>query len=75
MVRHVRPGDRIDLSWQDNTSGNEQEDGFVIERRSYMGTDAWHEVGQVGPDVTTFSNIEYLHGYVTYIYRVGAVKN
>ena len=62
----------ITLSWQDNA---DDESGFTIERRPYMGSDAWHEVGMVLPNTSQYTDTEHLHGLVEYTYRAGALKN
>ncbi len=68
-------GQTIELSWQDNSSGDDQEDGFAIERKPYFNSDSWYEVGRVGADTTTYTDTENIYGLVTYTYRVGAVKD
>ncbi len=67
-------GSQVELFWQDNSSGEDQEDGFVVQRRPYQGLDQWHQVGQVGPDVTEFLDTNQVFGLIEYRYRVGAVK-
>ncbi len=65
-------GNAVNLSWQDNSSGDTQESGFVIERRPYGGVNDWSEVGTVNPDVTSYVDSYNLGGMVTYTYRIGA---
>ncbi len=67
-------GDHVALCWQDNSS-DPQEDSFVIQRRPYMGSDVWQDVGTVGQNETCYTDTDNLYGMVEYTYRVGAVKN
>ncbi len=67
-------GSAVQLSWQDNTHGVEQEEEFVIQRRPYLGNGVWHEVGRVGADITTYTDADEVYGMIAYSYRVGAVK-
>jgi len=57
----------IDLSWTDNA---DDEEGFLIERRS-SASDEFSQIGEVGADVTTYTNAE-LTISTTYYYRVCA---
>ncbi len=63
----------IRLSWQDN-SHDPQEDGFIIERKPWRGSDTWHQVGSVDSNITQYIDTESLYGQTIYTYRVGAVK-
>ncbi|UCD87841.1 MAG: fibronectin type III domain-containing protein [Desulfobacterales bacterium] len=61
---------RIDLSWTDNSEG---EEGFVIQRK--QGSDATGEyktIDTVGADVTGYSDTKELSEYSTFSYRVYA---
>ncbi len=75
LVATAVSGSEINLSWQDNTHGDDQEDAFVIQRRPYQGQDEWHNVGTVSQDVTTYNDTDHICGMVTYHYRVGAMKS
>ncbi len=66
-----QPG-AIRITWQDNTAGDLQESGFVVQRRPWLGQYDWGTVGTVGPDVVQYDDTQYLHGEVLYEYRVGA---
>ena len=59
---------RIDLTW---TDASDNEDGFQIERCETAGCTAFAPAGQVGPNVTTFSDSGLAAG-TTYDYRVRA---
>jgi subtilisin family serine protease len=59
---------RIDLTW---TDGSDNEDGFQIERCQMSGCSGFAVVGQVGPNVTSFSDPGLSAG-LTYAYRVSA---
>ena len=68
-------GSEVQLIWQDNSYGADQEDGFVIQRKPYNRTNEWYQVGTVDPDVTTYTDTNNVHGLVRYYYRVGAIQN
>jgi serine protease AprX len=59
---------QINLSWTDNSSN---ETGFEIERCDGSGCTAFTSIGQVGADVTAFSNTGLSAG-LTFTYRVRA---
>src|SRR6185436_14764421 len=61
----------IRLNWVDNQV-NPKEDGFDIER-SLNGSTGWLQVGSVGADVRTFTNVGLTSG-VRYYYRVQAKR-
>ncbi len=61
---------QIDLWWKDNSSS---EDGFKIERKN-PGKNFYSKVGEVGANVTTFSDTTALPTQV-YTYRVRAYEN
>ncbi len=66
--------DRIGLEWVDNTS---DETGFIIERTTRTENNvaiAFEAVGNVGANVTTFTNLN-LANNVIYYYRVRAIRN
>ncbi len=74
-VSVISPG-VIYLTWRDNGHGNDQEDGFTIERKPLRNNpDQWYEVGLVGPDTTDYIDTDSIHGLVDYTYRVGAYRN
>jgi hypothetical protein len=58
---------QVDLTWTDNSNN---ETGFVIER-SPNGSNTWTQVGDVGPDTSTFSDTTAPDGSRSY-YRVYA---
>ncbi len=66
---------QIDLSWQDNTSGAQQEDGFIVERRLSDQLDQWRQVAVLPADTTHYSDTSNLSGLVSYAYRIGAYTN
>jgi len=57
--------DRIDLSWQDNSS---DEDGFRIERKTEAGG-SWSQIATTSTNVTTYADRGLLCN-TTYFYRV-----
>ncbi|HDQ72203.1 MAG TPA: hypothetical protein ENN19_08910, partial [Chloroflexi bacterium] len=61
------PPDQIDLTWQDNSTG---EDGFQIQRQIDGGS--WANLATVGTGVTSYSNTGL--SPATYCYRVRAYK-
>ncbi|MBN1676691.1 MAG: fibronectin type III domain-containing protein [Kiritimatiellae bacterium] len=61
---------RIDLVWTDNSSN---EDGFKVDRRQ-SGGDTWVRVGQLGTDVTTFSDTD-LPPETKFYYKVKAFNS
>ena len=70
------PGNgHVHVSWQDNSSGDWQEQGFEIQRKLYNGNYNWHTAGTVGPDVTEFLDTDSIYGLIQYTYRVGAFEN
>lgn len=58
--------DRIELSWEDNS---DNEDGFIIERRTQ--DQAWAEIDRTGADHSAFTDAG-LDGDVFYFYRLCA---
>ncbi len=66
---------QVHVSWQDNSSGDRQEDGFIIDRRPYWRDGNWHTVGSVGPDVTEYMDTDSIQGLIEYTYRVGAYRD
>lgn len=60
---------QITLSWTDNS---EDEDGFKIERSTTMNS-GFAEVGSVGKDVTTYTDMD-VDPATTYYYRIKATK-
>ncbi len=68
-------GSQINITWQDNASGDDQEDGFIIQRKPYPGDSQWHQVGMVGPDVTSYVDSDNIYGLIDYTYRIGAYRN
>jgi len=61
----------IRLTWRDNQV-NPKEDGFDVER-SPNGSTGWQQVGNLGPDATSFTNVGLTSG-VRYYYRVRAKR-
>jgi hypothetical protein len=57
----------IKLTWKDKAT---REDGFIVERASYQGTD-FVRIGITGPNVTTFYDTDFTTGFL-YDYRVKA---
>jgi len=64
----------VSLSWDDNSS-DPNEDGFIIQRKPYASVNEWHQLDDLGPDTTSYTDTDSLHGLVTYTYRVGVYKN
>jgi len=65
-------GWRVDLSWTDNSS---EEEGFVLERYPFLVQgDGFKQVGNVGANVTAYSDNYQVHPGWAYIYRVAAFK-
>ncbi len=75
LVATALSGSEVYLTWTDNSSGENQEDGFAIQRRPFGGINDWQQVGEVGTNVTSFSNTNNVHGMIEYTYRVGAFIN
>jgi YVTN family beta-propeller protein len=70
LTANAASNQRIDLSWTDNSEG---EEGFVIQRK--QGVDATGEyktIDKVGTDVTSYSDTKELSEYSTFSYRVYA---
>ena len=65
---------QINITWNDTSSGDQQETGFIIERRPSGGIDTWTEVGSVDANITNYSDTTGTYGNVTYSYRVGAYR-
>ncbi len=65
-------GSTVEIVWQDNSHGDQQEDSFLIQRKPYGRMDTWQQVGEVGADVTTYTDTDNVHGLIEYRYRVGA---
>ncbi|MGA0026491.1 MAG: hypothetical protein ACO3IJ_03350, partial [Steroidobacteraceae bacterium] len=66
IVIQKQPG-TITLGWTDESA---EETGFRIERR-LTGSEAWEEVGLVGPDVTVFDDAT-VGSFISYDYQVKA---
>ncbi len=64
--------DTILLNWQDNASGSEQEEGFIVQRRPYGGSDVYGTITVMPPDTTSYVDTDSIFGLVDYTYRVGA---
>ncbi|MGH7597289.1 MAG: fibronectin type III domain-containing protein, partial [bacterium] len=60
---------QIDLAWTDNSDGDDQEDGFKIERKTGAGG-TYAEIASVGADETTYSDNTGLSENTVYYYRV-----
>ncbi len=65
---------RIQVAWQDNSSGSLQEDGFIIERLPVNGQTLWTSVATLPADSTSWEDTN-VYGLVQYFYRVGAYRN
>ena len=65
---------QMNITWDDTNSGDTQETGHIIERRPFNGSDQWTEIGNIGPDITSYTDSNTTYGNVTYYYRVGAYK-
>ncbi len=61
---------QVVLAWQDNSTN---ETGFIIERSSNGGK-SWSQVGQIGTDITTFTDTS-VSARKTYLYRVRAFNS
>jgi len=68
-------GSEMHLTWQDNSHGGDQEDGFIVQRKPYGGIDSWHQMAVLAPDTTTYTDTERIYGMITYTYRVGALNS
>lgn len=66
LTASLASSSQIELNWTDNANN---ELGYYIER--YAGTNDWEQVGLVGVDITTYSDIG-LDPEVIYHYRVQA---
>lgn len=65
-------GTQVDISWQDNSTG---ETGFVVERAKKpkgKGTPSWSEIATVGANATSYTDSP---GSGEWIYRVRAVAD
>ncbi len=68
-ANHIDPG-TIELSWNDMS---DDEDGFVVQRRPYLGQNgSWYDVVTLPPDTEGYIDTNGIHGAVLYRYRVGA---
>ncbi len=60
----------IELAWDDLS---DDEDGFVVQRRPYLGQDGgWYDMVTLPPGSTSYTDSTAIHGEVAYRYRVGA---
>ena len=64
----------IEICWLDNSAGDQQEDAFIIQRKPYQGSTAWHTIGILNRDTQCYTDTDNIHGITQYTYRVGAVK-
>ncbi len=65
----------VELSWQDNAHGIDQESGFYIERKPHDGLDAWHRLASLDPDSVSYIDTSPVYGSVQYTYRIGAFRD
>ncbi len=65
----------VQLTWEDRSNGDSQEDYFVVERRPYAGNNSWQQIGTAPADSQKYTDSDSLFGLVDYTYRVGAVRN
>ncbi len=76
LIATALSGSSIELTWQDNSS---DEDGFVVHRKPYQGTDAWTKIaelgGQSGTGLITYTDTDSLSGLIEYHYRVGSYRD
>ncbi len=68
------PGPVIELTWTDNASGDEQEDGFIIQRKRNSPGQDWQQIELLPADSTSYSDTTP-YGILEYVYRVGAFVN
>ncbi len=59
------------LNWIDQASGDQQEDGYSVQRKPYGGIHTWHTIADLPADTTTYTDTNQLFGQVQYTYRVG----
>ncbi len=68
-------GPSIELTWQDNS---DDEDGFIIQRRPWMGVDQWGTVDMLLSHGSTglmqYTDTAGLYGVIEYRYRGGAFR-
>ncbi len=65
-------GNAVELSWQDHA---DDEDGYLVERKPYSGSDNWHELTQLPANSEAYTDTDSLYGLVPYTYRVGVYRN
>jgi len=64
---------QIQLTWTDNSHGDEQEQNFIVQRRPWQGDDQWYTLSTLPADTTSYTDEDQLYGYIQYTYRVGAL--
>ncbi len=64
-------GDQIRLDWTDT---NDNETGYVVERKPFPNTQDWQRVADLPADSTSFNDTDQIYGFILYTYRVGAVS-
>ncbi len=62
---------QIELTWTDNSTG---ESGYVIQRSPYNRNTNWHNIADLPPNTTSYTDTDSLYGFTQYTYRVGAVE-
>ncbi len=65
----------IELTWQDQSSGDDQEDRFVIQRKVNTPSSFWQQIGTAPADSTIYTDTSILHGLTEYLYRAGAERD
>ena len=71
LVATAASSSQINLGWMDNSS---DEDGFKIERCQGAGCTSFVQIGQTGPNNTSYLD-SGLAGGTTYLYRVRAFNS
>ncbi len=74
LTASLLPPNCIEICWTDNSSGSQEEDNFIVQRKPYHGIDEWHTVATLDNNTTCYTDCDSIHGMMQYTYRVGAVK-
>ena len=62
------------LEWSDNSSGNDQEDYFIVQRKPDRSGFHWTTLAILPPDTVVYVDSSEFYGFVEYLYRVGTFK-
>ena len=61
-------GNSIEITWPDLST---DETGYIIQRKPLQRVNEWHNIADLPPDSTSYTDTNGIHGLISYTYRVG----